>query len=181
MLHEEVDAVFLERDGEGCRVVDALQNFEGLDVDLEAGGCAGVGANFAGDDDAGFLCEAFECFEDFRGDAFYVGNALDGAGAVAKDGEEELAALTEVVEPTAQGDGLAFVLADGSDVGHGRWHLRCSRRGLRGRSGWVFGHSVPRQALRAGQIRIAREGAPGLSRAGTGSGVVSGYLSRTLI
>ena len=47
-----------------------------------------------------------------------MGDALDGAGAVAKDGEEELAAFAEVVEPAAEGDGLAFVLAEGGNCGH---------------------------------------------------------------
>ena len=67
-----------------------------------------------------------------------MGHALDGSGAVAKDGEEQLAALAEVVEPTAQGDGLAFVLAEGGDGCDGWWGLR----GLRGRSGLVFGHGT---------------------------------------
>jgi hypothetical protein len=41
-----------------------------------------------------------------------VGYALHGSGAVAKDGEEELTAFAEIVEPTLDGDGLAFVLAE---------------------------------------------------------------------
>ena len=36
MLHQEVNAMLLERDGERCLVSDALQDFEGLDVELEA-------------------------------------------------------------------------------------------------------------------------------------------------
>jgi hypothetical protein len=76
-----------------------------FDVELEAAGGALVGADFAGDDDGGLLGEAFEAFEDFGRDALDVGVAkrlaLDGPGAVAKDGEEELAALAEVVEPAA--------------------------------------------------------------------------------
>ena len=39
-------------------------------------------------------------------------HALDDAAAVAKDGEQQLAAGAQVVEPAADGDGLAFVLAD---------------------------------------------------------------------
>ena len=46
-------------------------------------------------------------------------DALDGSGAVAEDGEEELAGGAEVVEPAADGDGLAFVVADVGDGGEG--------------------------------------------------------------
>ena len=130
MLHEEVDAVLLESDGVGVGLGDALDDLEVFNVELVAAGGALVGADFAGDDDAGFLGEAFEGLEDLGGDALDVGHALDGAGAVAKDGEEQLAALAEVVEPSAEGDGLAFMLADGGDGGDLR-NLRCGRRGLR--------------------------------------------------
>ena len=40
-----------------------------------------------------FLREAFERFEDRRRNALDVGHALHGPGAVAKDGEQELAAF----------------------------------------------------------------------------------------
>ena len=80
-----------------------------FDVELEAAGGAGVGADFAGDDDGGFEGEGFEGVEDFFGDGGFGDDALDGAGAVAEDGEEELAGGAEVVEPAAEGDGLAFV------------------------------------------------------------------------
>ena len=55
--------------------------------------------------------------EDFGGYGGFGDDALDGAGAVAKDGEQQLAARAQVVEPAAQGDGLAFVLAEGGDGG----------------------------------------------------------------
>ncbi len=67
----------------------------------------------------GLLREALERFEDRGRDALDVGDALDGAGAVAEDGKEELAALARVVEPAAEGDGLAFVVAEGGDGGEG--------------------------------------------------------------
>src|ERR1035437_7579539 len=142
MLHEEVDAVLLGSDGVGVGLGDTLDDLEAFNVEFEAAGSALVGTDFAADDDAGFLGEALEGLENFRGDAFYVGHALDGAGAVAKDGEKELAALAKVVEPTAEGDGLAFMLADGGDGGHRRW----GGRYLRGRSDWVFGHSASLRA-----------------------------------
>ncbi len=113
VLHEEVDAVLLGGDGVGVGLGDALDDFDVFDVELEAAGGALVGADFAGDDEAGFLGQAFEGGEDFRGDGFDVGYALDRAGAVAEDGEDELAGFAGVVEPSAEGDGLVFVLAEG--------------------------------------------------------------------
>ena len=67
MLHEEVDAVLLEGDGVGVGLGDALDDLDVFDVELEAAGGALVGADFAGDDDAGLLGQAFECFEDRGG------------------------------------------------------------------------------------------------------------------
>ena len=53
--------------------------------------------------------------EDVFGDGGFGDDALDGAGAVAEGGEEELAGGAEVVEPAAEGDGFADVGADGGD------------------------------------------------------------------
>ena len=131
VLHQEVDAVLLERDGVGIGLGHALDDLEVFDVELISARRALVGAHLAGDNDARLLREAFECLEDFGRNALDVGYALDGAGAVAKDGKEQLAALAQVVEPSAQGDGLAFMLAEGGDGGD-RWR----RRRLRARSGW---------------------------------------------
>jgi len=112
MLHEEVNAVLLEGDGVGVGLGDAMDDLQLFNVELEAALGALVGADLAGDDDGGFLGEAFERFENFGRHAFDVGYALHGSGAVAKDGEEELTAFAEIVEPTLDGDGLAFVLAE---------------------------------------------------------------------
>ena len=109
VLHEEVDAVLFEGDGEGGFVGDALEDFDVFYVELVAAGGAAVGADFAGDGEAGFEGEVFEGLEDCFGDGGLGDDALDGAGAVAEDGEEELARGAEVVEPAAEGDGLAFV------------------------------------------------------------------------
>ena len=119
VLHEEVDAVLFEGDGEGGFFGDALEDFDVFDVELVAAGGAGVGADFAGDDDGGLEGEGFEGVEDFFGDGGFGDDALDGAGAVAEDGEEEFAGGAEVVEPAAEGDGLAFVLGEGGDCGDG--------------------------------------------------------------
>ena len=140
-LHEEVDAVLLGSDGVGVGLGDALDDLDVLDVELKSSRRALVGADFAGDDDRGLLGEAFEGFEDCRGHALDVGHALHGAGAVAEDGEQELAALAGVVEPAADGDGLAFVLAQGVYR-----RERCGRLGGffggRRRGGGFFGHEI---------------------------------------
>ena len=150
VLHEEVDAVLLEGDGVGVGLGDALDDLDIFDVELEAAGGTLVGANLAGDDDGRLLREAFERFENFGRDALDVGHALDGSGAVAKDGEEKLAALAEVVEPAAERDGLAFVLAEGGDGGDGSgWS--CRERFLQA---WVFALSL--LARMFGPIRITR-------------------------
>ena len=115
VLHEEVDAVLFEGDGEGGFVGDALEDVDGFDVELEAGGGAGVGADFSGDGERGLEGEIFEGFEDFFGDSGFGDDALDGAGAVAEDGEEQFAGGAEIVEPAAEGDGLAFVGCEGGD------------------------------------------------------------------
>jgi hypothetical protein len=74
-----------------------------------------LGADFSGDDDARFLREAFECGESVG--AFLEGDdALNDAGAVAKDREEELAGFAEIVEPALNCDFLRVVLAGVFDV-----------------------------------------------------------------
>ena len=119
MLHEEVDAVLLEGDGVGVGLGNALDDLNVFDIELEAAGGALVGADLAGDDDGRLLREAFERLEDCGRNALDVGDALHGSGAVAKDGKQQLAALAEVIEPSAQGDGLAFMLAESGDGGDG--------------------------------------------------------------
>jgi len=119
MLHEKVDAVFFEGDGERGGVVDALEDFEGFDVELEAGGGSCIGAHTAGYFQGRFEGEVFEGFEELFGDGGLGDDALDGSGAVAEDGEEELAGGAEIVEPGLEGHGLAFVGGEGGDGGYG--------------------------------------------------------------
>jgi hypothetical protein len=119
VLHEEVDAGFFELDGEGSFDGDFLDDVDVFDVELEARGGAGVGADFSGDGEGGLEGEVFESLEDFFGDGGLGDDALDGAGTVAEDGEEKLAGGAEVVEPAAEGDGLAFVLSEGGDGSEG--------------------------------------------------------------
>src|SRR4029077_16403872 len=86
------------------------------DIEFIAAGGALIGADFAFDDDAGFLGESFDGVEDFGRDRVLRDYALDDARAVPKLREEELAAFAEVVEPSADGNGLAFVGADFCDA-----------------------------------------------------------------
>ena len=59
VLHEEVDAGFLELDGEGGFYGDLLDDVDVFDVELVAAGGAGVGADFSGDDYGGFEGQFF--------------------------------------------------------------------------------------------------------------------------
>ncbi len=118
VLHEEVDAMLLERDGIGIGLGHALDDLDVFNIELKAARGALVGADLAGDDDRRLLREAFEGLEDCRRHALDVRDALHGSRAVAKDGKQQLAALAEVVEPSAQRDGLAFVLAESGDGGN---------------------------------------------------------------
>src|ERR1700687_650172 len=110
--------MFFGSDGVGSRFGHALHDLDVRDIEFIAAGGALIGANFAFDDDAGFPGEAFDGVENFGRDGVLWDYALDDAGAVAKLREKELAAFAEVVEPSADGDGLAFVgadLCDGAD------------------------------------------------------------------
>ena len=115
VLHEEVDAVLFERDGVRRFFGDALGDGDVLDVELEARGCAGVFADGAGDDERRLEGQGLEGVEDLLGDGGFGDDALDGAGAVAEDGEQQLAGAAQVVEPAAESDGLALC----SEVGDG--------------------------------------------------------------
>ena len=87
-----------------------LQDFNFGDADFEAAGGTLFGANFSGDDDAGLLREAFERGEGV-GVFFQRDDALDDAGAVAKNREEEFAGFALIVEPALDGDFLRVVFA----------------------------------------------------------------------
>ena len=90
IVEEEIDAVLFELDGVGRGLVYFLQDLDFGDADFVAAGGALLGADFSGDDDAGFLREAFQCGEGV-GTFFERDDALDDAGAVAKNREEQLA------------------------------------------------------------------------------------------
>ena len=103
--------MLLGGDGVGVGLGNALDDLDVFDVEFKTTWSPLVGADFAGDDDGAFLGEVLEGVEDLGGDGFDVGHALHGAGAVAKDGKEELAALAGVVEPAVECYGLSVVLA----------------------------------------------------------------------
>ncbi len=112
--------MFLVRDGEGVGGGDEVDDLDVGDIQLEAGGGAGVGADATGDDDGRLLGEALDALEDIFGNGGPRHDALNGPGAVAEDGEEQLAALAHVIEPSAEGDGVADVGGEGGDGGDGR-------------------------------------------------------------
>src|SRR5437660_11435906 len=107
--------MFFGSDGVGSRLGHALHDRNVRDIEFIAAGSALIGADFAFDNDAGFLGESFDGIENFWRDGVLRDYALDDAGAVAKLGAEELAAFAWVVAPSADGDGLAVVGADVCD------------------------------------------------------------------
>ena len=58
------------RDGIRIALRDALEDLDVGDIEFVASGSALIGADFAFDDDARFLGEAFDGVEDFGGTAF---------------------------------------------------------------------------------------------------------------
>ena len=60
--------------------------------------------------------------EDLRRDGGLGNDALNGAGSVAEDGEQQLTAGAQVIEPGVQGDGSAFMFAQVGNRGD-----RCGR------------------------------------------------------
>src|SRR5258706_825344 len=110
--------MFFGSDGIWSRLGNALHDLDVRHVEFIAAGSALISADFALDDDAGFLGESFDSVEDFGRDGVLRDYTLDNARAVAKLREQELAAFSEIVKPSADGDGLAFVFAyfcDGAD------------------------------------------------------------------
>src|SRR5207244_8470653 len=75
-----------------------------------------------------FLCETFYCVENLRQNCALRNYALDHATSVTEDRKKKFAALTQVVEPSANDDRLAFVLADFSDCSDRCHYLDFHRR-----------------------------------------------------
>ena len=85
------------------------------DVQFVAAGSALVGAHLAFNNDTRFLGQALYRVEDFGRDRILGHDALNNTRAIAKLREQQLPTLAQVVEPAANGDALAFVLADFDD------------------------------------------------------------------
>src|SRR5437773_6901191 len=115
MLHQEIDAVLFERNGIGIVVRNALDDLNVGNIKFVAPWSALIRSDFAFNDDAGFLGETLHCIEHFRRDCAFGNHALDHATAITEYREKKFAAFAEIVEPAADGDGLAFMLADFSD------------------------------------------------------------------
>ena len=104
--------MFLGRNRVGRRLGHALYDLHVGHIQLVAAVRPLVGAHLALDNHAGFLGQSFNRVENIRRNGVLRHHALNDAGAIAELREQELAALAKVVEPAADGDGLAFVFAD---------------------------------------------------------------------
>src|SRR5215469_7278280 len=99
VLHQEVDAMLFERNRIGLVIRYTLNDLDAFDLHLVAAGSTLVGANLSADDHAGFLGQALNRLPDLRRDLGPHDHALNQAGSVTEDGEQQLAALSQVVEP----------------------------------------------------------------------------------
>ncbi len=112
VLHQEVGAVFLGSNRVRRRLRHALHDLHIRHIELVAAMGPLVGANLAFDNDARLLRQGLDRIEHFRRDRVLRHNPLNDARAVAKLREQQLATFAQVVEPTADRDRLAFMLAD---------------------------------------------------------------------
>src|SRR5579864_6310585 len=108
MLHQELDAVLIQRDGKRIVFRHALQHLHIADVEFVASGRAFVGAHFAGDDDGGFLGKVLYRLERFGGNRALGDYSLNLPAAIAKNRKKKLPALAQVIEPSADSDFLAI-------------------------------------------------------------------------
>src|SRR5207302_8974371 len=106
--------VLFERDGKRVIFGDALEDLHIADVQLVATRGTLVGANSADDDDGRLLREMLDALKDFGRHCGFRHDPLDETAAVAKDWKEQLAALPQVVKPSANRDALPVA---GSDLG----------------------------------------------------------------
>ena len=133
MLHQEVDTVLLEGDGEGFLLAHSLQHFHVIDIQFIAAGRTLIRSYPAGHDDTRFLRQAAHPLKNFRRHRGFGHNPLHRAGPVAEDGEEQLPACAQVVEPSPERDLLSFVPVQGCDCG--QW---CSAQGIGHGQAFVF-------------------------------------------
>ena len=81
VVHQEIDAVLLGRDGIRVGFRHALHHFQVLHVHLVAAGRALFGADLAGDDDGRFLGQVLDGLEQLFGQGALHGHALHQAGS----------------------------------------------------------------------------------------------------
>src|SRR6266849_3512966 len=120
-VEQEIYAVLFQLNRVGVVFGDALHDFERRHRNLVAARGARIGLDAAGDDDAGLLRESPQRLENLRALLLRY-HALDHSRAVTEDGKEQLTRFPQVVEPSAESDFPAHVLADPID-GHSS-HLR---------------------------------------------------------
>src|SRR6185437_1785258 len=132
------------------------------------------------------LAQPFQPLEDFRRNVLLEQHPLDPASAVAQDGEQQLAALAQVVEPAAHPHGFAVVLADIGDENAFRHGLGMGEDQIL--LDFAVGLLVDRMAAgselprRSGQDRRARPakfGTAGPRRGATRGRGETGWLART--
>ena len=122
VLHQKINAVLFQRYGIGIILGNTLHYLHIGNVELVAAGSALIGANLAFDNDTRFLGQSLHRIENFSRNSVLRQHPLNYAGAVAKNREQQLAALAQVVEPPAKRNGLAFVLSNLRDGGYWRRH-----------------------------------------------------------
>src|SRR5437868_9661930 len=101
MLHQEICTVLFGRDRVRIGFRNALHYLYAHDIEFVSAWGALVGADFAFDDNAGLLREAFNGVEYLRRNSVFRHDALNDAGAVAELREQKFAALAQVVKPSA--------------------------------------------------------------------------------
>ncbi len=110
LIEQEIDAVLFQLDRERLALWNFLHDLNFADADFVAAGGALFRADFAGDNDAGLLRQAFQRFERF-GIFLLRADPLDDACSISENREEQFARFTQVVEPALECDFLAVVLA----------------------------------------------------------------------
>ena len=77
VFHQELDPVLFQRDGIRFAVGHALHHFRLRHIQFVAAGRALIGADFASNDDARFLCKIFYLVENFQRHSILGDYALD--------------------------------------------------------------------------------------------------------
>src|ERR1700704_100036 len=107
MIHQELGAVFFWRDG---IIVDFLKHLSIHDIDLITTRRPLVGAHLAADLNSRFLAQRFQLFPQLRRNRILQNHALHNTAAVAQLWKQNLAARTQVVNPTLERYLLANVM-----------------------------------------------------------------------